>query len=387
MKSQSLITSSMFGGVAVATLLLGAPLAHAQEGTSEDDAAPALAPGLQLSLKLEPGLAVALTDPQSDTTEPGFRQTLKALFGVSRYVAVGPSFAFTTLPAASSMTSSASSWALGATARLERPHDAPGGRFQAMSPWVDADLLYVRSEERNLPGFAAAAGLAVPIDHDRNFWFGPFVRYSQVIEGERAGFDTRDSKILSLGLSLEVGSGLQHKRPMIARVTEPVAAIVPVADSDRDGDTVSDNADNCPDVAGPVENSGCPTYKNVIVKPDKLELKEKIAFEWNSANLEPASLPLLDDVVQALQDNRGFNVQVDGHASSEGTFDHNQTLSEQRAEAVLTYLVSRGVARDRLVFKGFGETVPTETNTTPEGRESNRRVEFVVSFIIIKKAS
>jgi OOP family OmpA-OmpF porin len=89
-------------------------------------------------------------------------------------------------------------------------------------------------------------------------------------------------------------------------------------------------------------------------------------------------------VVRALRDNPGFRVQVDGHASSEGSDAYNQTLSEQRADAVLGYLVAHGVASERVVAKGFSSSMPIDTNGTRAGRELNRRVEFVVEFIILK---
>lgn len=93
---------------------------------------------------------------------------------------------------------------------------------------------------------------------------------------------------------------------------------------------------------------------------------------------------MLDEVVQALKDNTGFRVQVEGHADSSGAYDHNQTLSEQRATAVLEYLAAHGIANSRLASKGFSSSVPLDTNGTVAGRENNRRVEFVVSFVILK---
>ena len=363
-------------------------VAHAEE-TTIDEEAPTFGPAPQVSIKVEPGVAGAVSDPQSGMTEMGFRQAVKVLFGVSPYLAVGPSAAFTTLPA-DGPGDSATSWAFGGTVRVERPRDAMGGRFRAASPWIDADLHYVRTGPLNRMGFDAAVGVAVPIDDDRKFWFGPFARYSQIVQGDRAGFDNRDAKILSIGLSLEVGAGLiHHRRASVAQVEEAPPAVVvaqPEPRPDRDRDTVADADDNCPDVAGPASNAGCPVYAKVIIKPDKLELKEKIAFKWDSATLEDASFPLLDEVAQALKDNVRFKVQVDGHASSDGDDDHNQTLSERRAQAVVDYLIAHGVAADRVLAKGFGSTEPSSTNTTVAGRESNRRVEFIVSFIIVEKA-
>ena len=140
-------------------------------------------------------------------------------------------------------------------------------------------------------------------------------------------------------------------------------------------------------MAGTVANAGCPVYEKVIVQPDKLVLKEKIAFAWNSALIGDTSRPALDEVAQALRDNLSFRVQVDGHASSDGGDVHNQALSEERASAVVDYLVARGVARDRLIAKGFSSSVPAATNGTAAGRETNRRVEFVVDFIIVKEGN
>jgi outer membrane protein OmpA-like peptidoglycan-associated protein len=208
------------------------------------------------------------------------------------------------------------------------------------------------------------------------------VRYFQIIQPVRAGYDNRDAKILVIGLSVDVGPG-ERRRPVAA----PVAAPAPVPCSDRDGDGVCDAVDRCPDVAGPADNFGCPVYEKLVVQPDKLELKEKLYFDWDKATLQAVSYPLLDEVVLALKQNVTFKVQIEGHASSEGAYDYNQELSEKRAETVLAYLVAHGIATERLVSKGFSSSVPVATNTTEAGREANRRVEFVVHFIILNDGS
>ena len=384
MSSQTQFVSTLRGIAMGTTLLLVAPLAHADPET-DGDAPPRLAPGLKLSLSVEPGLAVALTAPQSQRTDAGFGQTLKLLFGVTRYLELGPTAAFTTLPAETSMQTSGTSWAFGGGARMMRARDASG--FHGVSPWVDGDLLYVRTGGLDRLGFATAVGLAIPLDDRRRFWLGPYARYFQIVQGEGSG-DNRDAKILQLGISLQAGFGLEPRqaRAQTARF-EPTGVGVgplPMAEPDRDRDGVADVADNCPDVAGPVENSGCPALAGVIVKPDKLELKERIGFAWDSAVLDEIARPALDEVAQTLGANLNVRVQVDGHASSEGGEAHNQTLSEDRASAVVDYLVARGVAKDRLVSKGFSSSVPADTNTTAAGRVTNRRVEFVVDFIILQ---
>ena len=110
-------------------------------------------------------------------------------------------------------------------------------------------------------------------------------------------------------------------------------------------------------------------------------------FAYDKATLEPASFAILDEVVQALKENKRFRVQIEGHTDSSGGEVHNQTLSEGRAAAVLDYLASHGIAKDRLISKGFSSSVPISTNTTVQGRENNRRVEFVVHFILVNGAA
>src|SRR6185295_6380251 len=105
-----------------------------------------------------------------------------------------------------------------------------------------------------------------------------------------------DAKVLQVGITLEAGFGLERARPRIASAEPTVVTPAPVAvpDPDRDQDGVSDATDLCPDVAGLVASAGCPAYEKVIIKPDKLELKERIAFAWDSALLDETSRPALD---------------------------------------------------------------------------------------------
>jgi len=359
-------TAAMTG---VALLLLHVPFARAAEG----DILPAR-PG-EFALKVEPGIAFALTEPQSQLFGVGGSGTIKALWSLNEYLDLGPSVTFVALPAEVSEADSGTAWAIGGGLRLKRPHSSPGdGAFSAMSPWVDADALYVRTGDLDRFGFAVGAGLSVPLGASRAVWIGPFVRYFQIVQGERAGYDNRDARLLSVGLSLELGSGIRREGGAVAC-------------PDRDQDGVCDDVDRCPEVAGLSDNWGCPPYKKLVVGPKKLELKEKIQFLWDDSVIQTVSYPVLDEVVQALEDNRGFRVQIEGHASSEGGDEHNQTLSERRAEAVLDYLVAHGIGKERLVSKGFSSSVPIASNVTEAGREANRRVEFVVHLIILNDGS
>jgi outer membrane protein OmpA-like peptidoglycan-associated protein len=315
---------------------------------------------------------------------------------LNKYLDLGPSATFLALPSAASDANLGVSWAFGGSLRLKHPHAAPDIHgLRAISPWVDLDALYVRTGGLNRAGLAGAAGFSIPVDPERVFWLGPFVRYFEILQPNHAGFDNHDAKIISLGLSLEVGTGAKREAVVVASADRiaPAAPPVPVEKPevascpDRDGDDVLDKVDHCPDAAGPLNNWGCPMYEKVVVKRDKLELKEKLYFAWNQSVIQEASFPVLDEVARALKDNKGFRVQVAGHTSSEGSDDHNQTLSEKRAEAVLDYLAAHGVERERLASKGFAASDPVDSNKTSAGRENNRRVEFVVHFIILNDGS
>ncbi|HEY4188621.1 MAG TPA: OmpA family protein [Polyangia bacterium] len=388
-------TSSIrFLAMATATGALLALGPTASSHAAEDQVppgAPLPAQAGDFALKVEPGLAFPLTAPQSQRFKTGGGETLKALWGLTPYLDLGPSAAFLALPSKTGGDEAGTAWAFGGSVRLKRPHHDPAEDIvHALSPWVDVDALYVRTGGLNRPAFAAAAGLSAPLGAARSFWLGPFVRYLEILQSNRSGYDTHDAKILSVGLSLEVGSGVRRQPPVVAvaQIVEarPVTRDVFIC-PDRDNDDVPDKVDRCPDVAGPLDNWGCPAYQKLVVKKDKLELKEKLYFAWNQAVLQEVSFPVLDEVVTALNDNKGFRVQVEGHSSSEGDDDHNQTLSEKRAEAVLAYLVAHGIDKQRLVSKGFASSVPIDTNATAAGRENNRRVEFVVNFTIVNDGS
>ena len=353
--------------------------------------APAAARAQDFSLKIEPGLAIPLSAPQSRIYDVGGSESMKALFGLGPYVDIGPAASFTMLPAAKSGAESGVIWALGGGIRIKRPHDRESSA--GISPWIDADMFYMRTGELNRPGFDAAVGLAVPIGRERNFWLGPFARYMQTLQPTRVGFDNRDARILVLGLSFEAGTGIERAPERVEVLTPgPIVTkeivvtkevIVPkdvpyCADQDKDG--VPDSVDRCPDVPGTIESFGCPKYEKVVVGVGKLEVKEKVYFAFDKATLKPASNAILDQVVRVLADNKSFHVQVEGHTDSFGTVEHNQTLSDQRAAAVVDYLVAHGIPKERLESRGFASTVPLDTNDTAAGRENNRRVEFLIKL-------
>jgi OOP family OmpA-OmpF porin len=111
---------------------------------------------------------------------------------------------------------------------------------------------------------------------------------------------------------------------------------------------------------------------------DQVIVMRAINFELNSARLTAPSQDTLDQVAKSLSAQPGVMVEVQGHTDSSGSAAYNKKLSEQRAEAVRTYLISKGVSPAALTAHGYGEEKPVASNSTPEGRTENRRVAFSV---------
>ncbi|MEP7125955.1 MAG: OmpA family protein [Byssovorax sp.] len=110
-----------------------------------------------------------------------------------------------------------------------------------------------------------------------------------------------------------------------------------------------------------------------------ITLSGSVLFTSGKADLLPAAQLKLNDVAKALIDqDPDSTMVVEGHTDSQGTPASNQDLSQRRAQAVRDYLVSRGIAADRVKAEGFGPSRPIGENTSAEGRANNRRVEIVV---------
>jgi outer membrane protein OmpA-like peptidoglycan-associated protein len=101
-----------------------------------------------------------------------------------------------------------------------------------------------------------------------------------------------------------------------------------------------------------------------------------VLFDTGSAALAPGAFSRLDQLADTLARYPDTDVIVKGHTDGAGSEMSNQTLSEQRADAVRRYLIGKGVSAARITAVGFGESMPLATNSTPEGRQQNRRVEI-----------
>jgi outer membrane protein OmpA-like peptidoglycan-associated protein len=123
-----------------------------------------------------------------------------------------------------------------------------------------------------------------------------------------------------------------------------------------------------------------PKPKRVEVTADKIVIREKIQFDLNKATIKPESNELLGEIVDVFKENTHIKkVSIEGHTDNQGSDAYNQKLSDQRAKSVLDYLVGKGIEAKRLTSKGFGESKPIGNNETEEGKEENRRVEFIIT--------
>ena len=142
------------------------------------------------------------------------------------------------------------------------------------------------------------------------------------------------------------------------------------AQSDADGDGVADVDDACPDTyeGVTVNTAGCAEPQPLVIP--------RLTFDLDTARLTPDAREVLGDVAAMLEGQQDLTVEIIGHTDSQGADDYNQTLSDQRAASVKTYLTSMGIDGSRMDTTGRGESQPVASNETEEGRQENRRVTF-----------
>ena len=124
-----------------------------------------------------------------------------------------------------------------------------------------------------------------------------------------------------------------------------------------------------------IAEGGTNVYKEVTTV-NKI-ITHGILFDVNKAKLKPQSMGTINEIYNLLKKDPSLKFEIDGFTDSTGNAQNNLVLSQQRADAVKALLVSMGIEASRLSSKGFGSTKPIDTNSTPEGRANNRRVEFV----------
>ncbi len=190
---------------------------------------------------------------------------------------------------------------------------------------------------------------------------------------------------------------------------------------DKDADGVDDYLDQCPDTpktvkvdargcplevdVGPsthfacchevfedgklvefdVDRDGVPDFKDECLgTPRGAKVDEKrcwviaeIHFDMDRWEIQASDYPILDEVVAVLRRNPSLKMEIQGHTDNQVPATYSETLSEKRANSVLDYLVSQGIARGRLTPVGLGFSEPVPPNATPEEQAKNRRVNFI----------
>ncbi|HEX3695339.1 MAG TPA: OmpA family protein [Polyangia bacterium] len=150
-------------------------------------------------------------------------------------------------------------------------------------------------------------------------------------------------------------------------------------DPDNDNDGIPDAKDKCPNEPetknGYQDEDGCPDEVPAAVAKFTGVIKG-INFKRNSADISPSSFPLLKKAVQVMKDYPTIIIEISGHTSDEGKRDFNMKLSKERADSVKAYLVSAGIADNRILTVGYGPDKPIADNKTKAGKGKNRRIEF-----------
>jgi len=179
-----------------------------------------------------------------------------------------------------------------------------------------------------------------------------------------------------------------------------------VPDPDNDNDTIPDIKDKAPGTDetlrkgintketfnGYQDEDGVPDEvpvkeepKPVVKEEPKVEVKKEIPlnlaiiyFEVGKYNLSKQATGLLDAMIEGLKYNSSVKLRIEGNTDNTGGEKFNEKLSINRADAVKKYLVSKGIADNRLLTLGNSYDKPADTNDTTEGRAKNRRAEFVI---------
>lgn len=152
-------------------------------------------------------------------------------------------------------------------------------------------------------------------------------------------------------------------------------------EDDADKDNIGDAVDACPKEPGepspePAKN-GCPQFIRRVSGSSEIQILKQVQFATSKATILQNSFSILDEVVRLLKVNLDIKqLSIEGHTDNRGSDEMNRKLSDDRAKSVMQYLIEHGIDAGRLTAEGFGPSRPIADNNTPQGRQTNRRVEF-----------
>jgi OOP family OmpA-OmpF porin len=216
-----------------------------------------------------------------------------------------------------------------------------------------AKLGYARTDGRGDPYASAIGDGGAHLGLGVEYKFAP--QWSVV--GEWTNGDGKSGTTELDNDNFTIGVNYYFDKPIAA----PVAAPAPVAMKEE------------PKAAPAPEPAPSETWKTLL--ENKPVCIEGTNFEFDSARLRTSEIRKLDEVASFAEKHPDVELEASGHTCSLGAEAYNQKLSERRAESVKAYLVNKGVAAQRIVTVGHGESRPMADNRTREGREQNRRVE------------
>jgi OOP family OmpA-OmpF porin len=219
-------------------------------------------------------------------------------------------------------------------------------------------------------GFIGEAGVGFTYELHDNFLLRSDVRYrynNNLNAHVQPGTDEFHDMTVNVGFVIPFGD--KPKSNVISNTPIAAAQADDCSKRDSDSDGVNDCLDRC---LGTIKGSKVDANGCLI----KLVIKG-VKFKYDSAELTPNGMEILNGVVQSLVAYPLKNdIEVQGHASSEGSNDYNLKLSLRRSKSVVEYLKSKGIPNN-LIAKGYGETTPIADNGNEAGRSENRRVELI----------
>ncbi len=248
---------------------------------------------------------------------------------------------------------------------------SPQFRFLASLEWLPE----TETKARAAPKRARDADAVAPADRDAD-------RIVDEVDAcpREAGLPSSDPALHGCPLSDKDGDGIADGADSCPRVKGVAHETRELhgCPKDSDGDGVDDSADKCPLAAGlegeDPELNGCPIAH---IEQGEIKINQRIEFESSSARLAPESPAVLSALVSILAEHPEIEqLSVEGHTDSRGPAAFNLGLSQKRAAIVVEWLISHGVAAERLSSRGFGLERPIDSNATDVGRRNNRRVQF-----------
>jgi outer membrane protein OmpA-like peptidoglycan-associated protein len=251
--------------------------------------------------------------------------------------------------------------------------------------WVGASLMGAYTNGVVRPGFDARIGFDL---HIATFYeFGPFVGYAHVF-ADPNGLRPGDAMMLLFGLHFAFDEG-RTPPPPPPEIVHHHNVQPPDSVRCENGclDVTPSQAlrvlDACPDdpedYVGSSDADGCYKEAEVKVVANEIQLNDRVYFDFRQATIRRESSSLLASLAALINAHPEFElIYVDGHTDETGTDEYNQILSEARAAAVRTELISHGVQAWKLRSRGFGKSQPRVLGHSEDERQGNRRVEFII---------